>query len=98
MNMFLKTLVSLSMAIVISAACGGCASESHSASASDTSAAGYAHAECLVCKHEADLACLDVAVGDKTPRATYQGKEYYFCSNDCKKEFEKNPEKYIAHK
>ena len=25
----------------------------------------------------------------------YNGKIYYFCAAGCKKEFEKNPEKYI---
>ena len=25
----------------------------------------------------------------------YQGKDYYFCSEHCKQEFEKNPEDYI---
>lgn len=27
--------------------------------------------------------------------AEYRGKIYYFCSPDCKKDFEKNPGKYI---
>ncbi len=27
-------------------------------------------------------------------RPTYQGKPYYFCSADCKKAFDLNPEKY----
>ena len=26
----------------------------------------------------------------------YKGKRVYFCSPDCKEEFEKNPEKYIS--
>ena len=26
----------------------------------------------------------------------YQGKKVYFCCNDCKAEFLKNPEKYVA--
>jgi len=25
----------------------------------------------------------------------YQGKKYHFCSESCKKEFEKNPKKYV---
>ena len=25
----------------------------------------------------------------------YQGKNYHFCSENCKKEFEKDPKKYI---
>lgn len=33
----------------------------------------------------------------KTAAATsvYQGKTYYFCSLGCKKEFDKDPEKYL---
>ena len=27
--------------------------------------------------------------------ATYKGKQYKFCCPECKKQFEKNPEKYI---
>ena len=29
------------------------------------------------------------------PSSTYKGKTYHFCCPDCKKEFDKNPEKYI---
>ena len=28
-------------------------------------------------------------------RSTYQGKNYYFCSEDCKKAFDLRPEKYV---
>ena len=56
------------------------------------------HAECLVCKHENDLACVDLVVDDKTPRATIDGKEYFFCSESCKKECAKNPQKYLGTK
>lgn len=27
-------------------------------------------------------------------RSTFEGEEYYFCSIDCKNEFERNPAKY----
>lgn len=30
--------------------------------------------------------------------STYQGKTWYFCSADCKKAFELDPEKYVAEK
>jgi len=49
---------------------------------------------CWVCVHENDLACVKVDVDDKTPSAVYQGKTYHFCSEECKKEFVANPEKY----
>lgn len=56
------------------------------------------HAECLVCKHENDLACLDVEVDPKTPTLVRDGKTYYFCSDECAKQFQKDPAKYIAGK
>jgi YHS domain-containing protein len=29
---------------------------------------------------------------------SYQGKDYYFCAQACRRAFEKNPEKYLSHK
>lgn len=29
-------------------------------------------------------------------KADYKGKSYYFCSNYCKQQFEKDPEAYIT--
>jgi hypothetical protein len=55
------------------------------------------HAECLVCKYNADLACVDVAVDGRTPHCMCDGKTYYFCSDECRRAFEKNPQKYLAH-
>ena len=28
-------------------------------------------------------------------QSTYRGQTYYFCSPECKKTFDKNPEKYV---
>uniref|UniRef100_A0A7C4Y5X4 YHS domain-containing protein n=1 Tax=candidate division WOR-3 bacterium TaxID=2052148 RepID=A0A7C4Y5X4_UNCW3 len=28
-------------------------------------------------------------------KSEYKGKTYYFCAPGCKKEFDKNPEKYL---
>lgn len=34
----------------------------------------------------------------KTPHKTiYKGTVYYFCSQHCKKSFEKNPDFYLKH-
>lgn len=34
----------------------------------------------------------------KTPyKAVYKGKIYYFCSEQCKRAFEKDPEYYLKH-
>jgi hypothetical protein len=72
----------------------GCASPETERSAATT----QPHAECLVCKYENDLACVDVTVEPDTPTTTYQGKSYYFCSDHCRNEFAKSPEKYVAQK
>ena len=55
------------------------------------------HAECLVCKYNADLACVDVAVSADTPKCVCRDQTYYFCSDDCRRAFEKNPAKYLSH-
>jgi YHS domain-containing protein len=68
----------------------GCAADGSSAAAS----AGP-HAECLVCKKNADLACVDVSVSSKTPTYMYNGQTYYFCSDECHDKFMKNPEAYL---
>uniref|UniRef100_A0A7C6EAM2 YHS domain-containing protein n=1 Tax=candidate division WOR-3 bacterium TaxID=2052148 RepID=A0A7C6EAM2_UNCW3 len=38
-----------------------------------------------------------MTIDEKTASAKseYRGKTYYFCAPNCKKEFDKNPEKYI---
>lgn len=43
-----------------------------------------------------DLVC-GMMVDEKAPAATttYKGKTYYFCHANCKKEFDREPEKYI---
>jgi len=43
-----------------------------------------------VCSMEVDPA--------NAPSATYQGKTYYFCSEDDKAKFQKNPEQYVGKK
>jgi len=32
----------------------------------------------------------------KAPTSTYEGHRYAFCGPDCKKEFDRNPEKYAT--
>lgn len=51
--------------------------------------------ECIVCKHNADLACVDIAVTKDTPHEVYQGKQYYFCSEECRSNFLNNPDEYL---
>jgi len=43
-----------------------------------------------------DLVCgMDVDPATATNKSEYKGKTYYFCSPGCKKDFDKEPEKYI---
>lgn len=51
-------------------------------------------AEDPVCLAKGDLGCIRVRVDSSTPRAVYQGRTYYFCNDECRQEFEKDPEKY----
>jgi YHS domain-containing protein len=78
---------------------GGCAS-APSGSTATTASVGKAnpHAECLVCKHNADLACIDVELEKDTPSYVYNGKTYYFCSDTCAKKFKADPAKYVNQK
>lgn len=48
-----------------------------------------------VCLANGDLGCVVVRVDEKTPRAVYRDKTYYFCAEGCRAAFEKDPEKYL---
>jgi YHS domain-containing protein len=44
---------------------------------------------------ERDPVC-DMEVDPATaPKSEYQGKTYYFCSLQCKRDFDENPREYI---
>jgi hypothetical protein len=58
-------------------------------------AAGETLAECAVCKHEGDLPCVRVVVTPDTPRCEHGGQVHYFCSDECQREFERHPERYL---
>jgi hypothetical protein len=55
-------------------------------------------AECPVCRHEGDLACLCVYVEADTPHCECAGATYYFCSEECRADFEAAPERYLPRK
>lgn len=38
---------------------------------------------------------MKVEEGDAAATATHQGTTFYFCSTDCKEEFEGDPESYV---
>jgi YHS domain-containing protein len=39
---------------------------------------------------------MDVDTNKAEDTSTYQGKSYYFCSEDCKNKFDKNPAQYAG--
>ena len=93
------TIVGLAIVTMATAGCASApATPTAAAEAMTASQAAKPHAECLVCKYDADLACVDVTVSDSTPSTVYDGKTYYFCSKSCCKKFEKDPAKYINQK
>jgi YHS domain-containing protein len=49
---------------------------------------------------EKDLVCgMDVDPGKAAGnKSEYRGKTYYFCSDHCKKEFDKDPKKFLQDK
>ena len=55
-------------------------------------------AECPVCKHEGDLACVCVHIEPDTPRCECAGEVYYFCSEECRQDFEARPERFLEGK
>ena len=53
------------------------------------------HAVCPVCEWRGDLACLDVIIADDTPRCDWNGRTYWFCSDDCLARFEKDSARFV---
>ncbi len=46
---------------------------------------------------EKDLVCgMDVDPKTAQWKSDYQGKTYYFCSPGCKKDFDRDPQKYVG--
>ena len=41
---------------------------------------------------------MDVDEKNAQAQSEYKGKTYYFCSPGCKRDFDKNPEKYVGQK
>ena len=83
--------VVLTTCCLLAAVVAGCGATPDERAAS---APAQPHSECLVCKANADLACIDIAVDDRTPAYVYSDKTYYFCSDECRKEFAKHPSRY----
>ena len=66
------------------------------AACTSTEVASGPTAECPVCKHEGDLACLCVHIGPDTPSCTCDGTTYWFCSEECRSDFQAHPERYVV--
>ena len=44
-----------------------------------------------------DLVCgMEIDPKTAAGKSEYQGQTYYFCSTGCKKDFDKDPQKYIT--
>ena len=41
---------------------------------------------------------MDVDEKTASAKSEYQGKTYYFCSLGCKRDFDKDPKKYVSEK
>lgn len=39
---------------------------------------------------------MDVEESSAPARSEYRGETFYFCSEDCKKRFEADPERYVS--
>ncbi len=39
---------------------------------------------------------MTIEEADAVATSEYEGRTYYFCSTDCKEEFEQNPQDYAA--
>lgn len=76
--------------LVLSSLAPGCRSSRTASVASEH------RAECPVCVHEGDLACVEVDVAADTPHLEYEGKTLYFCSAECCAEFERHPGRYCS--
>ena len=47
---------------------------------------------------EKDPVCgMDVDPKTAAGKSEYQGKTYYFCAPGCKKDFDKDPQKYLSN-
>ena len=39
---------------------------------------------------------MEITAEEAAGKSEYKGQTYYFCSNGCKKSFDKEPEKYLG--
>lgn len=51
--------------------------------------------QCLVCRYKRDFSCLSVLATPSTPHTQYAGRTYWFCSENCRCEFQKRPSTFL---
>jgi YHS domain-containing protein len=51
--------------------------------------------QCLVCRYKRDFSCLSVPATASTPHTQHAGRTYWFCSENCRCEFEKRPAPFL---
>jgi YHS domain-containing protein len=86
----LGLLVLLGCALAITAAIATGCKKKESAAPTETKEAASAAVEQTTCP------VMEGNKIDKNVFVIYKGKKVYFCCENCKAEFEKNPEKYIS--
>ena len=48
--------------------------------------------------HRDPVCNMEVDERNAAGRSQYQGQDYYFCSQDCKEKFDRNPVQYAGQK
>lgn len=48
--------------------------------------------------HQDPVCNMEVDERSASGSSQYQGENYYFCSQDCKQKFDRNPEQYARQK
>jgi membrane fusion protein, copper/silver efflux system len=62
-----------------------------------TPAAKRSDSETDTCTKGIDLVCdMPIEITEGTLSSEYQGKTFYFCSEECKQKFDKNPRQYLS--
>ncbi len=57
----------------------------------------HVHYKGGICVAVKDPVCgMTIEEADAAATSEYRGRTYYFCSVDCKEEFDQNPEDYAA--
>jgi len=86
----MRTLIPIACLLLVALGCTAVAHEEPAASASDRTV------QCSVCVYHRDLGCVDVTVDNQTPSCEWGGRTWWFCSEGCREQFQKTPEKFAG--